>query len=514
MIPKAEMNEAEIRLHYIDPAIFRTWSKDCVRLEFPVHLGRIIVDGKKAKRATVKNPDYVLFHNNAGQWLPLAVVEAKDNNHTVLAGMGQARKYAKMMKAPFAFSSNGDAFAMYDMETGEETTLGNFIPMDQFPSPDELWDRYRREHGITPAAEELLSVPYHYEEDMHEPRYYQWIAINKVIEAIANGRRRLLICLATGTGKTLVAFHIFWRLLAVKRVKRVLFLADRDVLVSDPMLHDFAPFKNRMYRIQNRKMDTNHEVYLSLYHQLKKGEENYYTAYDRDFFDLVIVDECHRGSADEDSSWHEILEYFDSAIQIGMTATPKETKDTSNIEYFGETGDTEPLYTYTLKQGIQDGFLAPYKVIRVNLDIDVNGWRPSPGQYDLDGKLIPDRIYEQEDFDKEIVVAERNRIVAKRITDFLAETDRMAKVILFCHDIPHAERMKAELNNLNNDIVVEHSNYIAQITSGSDDKDQLEFFMGPYEQYPVIAITSKLMSTGVNTQTVNTKPILKSIQKR
>ena len=449
MIDKSQMTEEEIKLNYITPAITATWAKSSIRMEFPVTLGRIVIDGKKARRDKKGVADYLLFHNDSGTWFPLAVIEAKDNNHSVLGGMGQARRYAKAMKVPFAFSSNGDAFAMYDDLTGTETDVSHYIPMDKFPSPDDLWQKYKTESGLSDAAESLLSTPYYYREGMHEPRYYQWIAINKVLRAIADGRKRMLIVLATGTGKTLVAFQIIWRLLAAKKIRRALFLADRDVLISQPMRDDFAPFGKRMFRIENRNMDTTHEVYLSLYHQMKNGEKNFYTAYDRDFFDLVIVDECHRGSADDGSSWHEILEYFSSAIQVGMTATPKETEETSNIEYFGDGVDTKPLYTYSLKQGIQDGFLAPYKVLKVNLDIDINGFRPYPGMLDIFGEPVEDRIYEQKEFDRVIVVPERTATVARRITDFLKETDRFDKAIVFCEDIEHAQRMVTALINEN-----------------------------------------------------------------
>ena len=472
-------------------------------MEFPVTLGRIVIDGKKARRDKKGVADYLLFHNDSGTWFPLAVIEAKDNNHSVLGGMGQARRYAKAMKVPFAFSSNGDAFAMYDDLTGTETDVSHYIPMDKFPSPDDLWQKYKTESGLSDAAESLLSTPYYYREGMHEPRYYQWIAINKVLRAIADGRKRMLIVLATGTGKTLVAFQIIWRLLAAKKIRRALFLADRDVLISQPMRDDFAPFGKRMFRIENRNMDTTHEVYLSLYHQMKNGEKNFYTAYDRDFFDLVIVDECHRGSADDGSSWHEILEYFSSAIQVGMTATPKETEETSNIEYFGDGVDTKPLYTYSLKQGIQDGFLAPYKVLKVNLDIDINGFRPYPGMLDIFGEPVEDRIYEQKEFDRVIVVPERTATVARRITDFLKETDRFDKAIVFCEDIEHAQRMVTALINENNDLysIDGEKPYIVQITSGSEDKIYLDDFTDPHEERPVVAVTSRLMSTGVNSQT-------------
>lgn len=503
MIDKSQMTEEEIKLNYITPAITATWAKSSIRMEFPVTLGRIVIDGKKARRDKKGVADYLLFHNDSGIWFPLAVVEAKDNNHSVLGGMGQARRYAKAMKVPFAFSSNGDAFAMYDDLTGTETDVSHYIPMDKFPSPDDLWQKYKTESGLSDAAESLLSTPYYYREGMHEPRYYQWIAINKVLRAIADGRKRMLIVLATGTGKTLVAFQIIWRLLAAKKIRRALFLADRDVLISQPMRDDFAPFGKKMFRIENRNMDTTHEVYLSLYHQMKNGEKNFYTAYDRDFFDLVIVDECHRGSADDGSSWHEILEYFSSAIQVGMTATPKETEETSNIEYFGDGVDTKPLYTYSLKQGIQDGFLAPYKVLKVNLDIDINGFRPYPGMLDIFGKPVEDRIYEQKEFDRVIVVPERTATVARRITDFLKETDRFDKAIVFCEDIEHAQRMVTALINENNDLysIDGEKPYIVQITSGSEDKIYLDDFTDPHEERPVVAVTSRLMSTGVNSQT-------------
>lgn len=493
MIDKKDMTEEEIKLHFITPAITDKWPMSCIRMEYYFTAGRITIDGRKAKRGEAYKADYMLYYNDISSNFPIAVVEAKDNIHSPLGGLPQAIKYAQAMQIPFAFASNGDSFTMHDRLTGTEI---EDIALEDFPSPDELWRQYRQESGFSDKEESLITVPYYYHEGDHEPRYYQWIAINKVLAGVARGDKRMLIVLATGTGKTLVAFQIIWRLLKAKAVRRVLFLADRDVLVSQPMRDDFAPFGGKMYRIEKREMDTAHEVYLSLYHQLKNGAENFYTAYDRDFFDLVIVDECHRGSANEDSSWHEILEYFDSAIQVGMTATPKETEETSNIEYFGE-----PVYTYSLKQGIDDGFLAPYKVIRVNLDIDINGYRPYPGQVDMNGEPLDDRIYEQKDFDRILVVKERTELVAKRISDFLKETDRMAKTIVFCEDISHAERMRKALVNENNDLVVNEPHYIAQITSGSDEKDLLDDFTDPHESYPVIAVTSKLMSTGVNTQT-------------
>lgn len=493
MIDKSQMTEEEIKLNYITPAILEKWSKTSIRMEYYFTSGRITIDGKKAVRGEANKADYLLYYGDMSNNFPIAIVEAKDNNHSPLGGLPQAIKYAIAMDVPFAFASNGDSFTMHDRITGEETTD---IALDDFPSPDELWRKYRKESGFTDEEETMLSVPYYYHEGDHEPRYYQWIAINRVLAAIARGDKRMLVVLATGTGKTLVAFQIIWRLLKSKKVKRVLFLADRDILVGQPMRDDFSPFGGKMFRIEKREMDTTHEVYLSLYHQMKNGEQNYYTAYDRDFFDLVIVDECHRGSADEGSSWHEILDYFDSAIQVGMTATPIETEQTSNIEYFGE-----PIYTYSLKQGIDDGFLAPYKVIRVNLDIDINGYRPAPGDVDLNGEPLEDRIYEQKDFDRVLVVKERTELVAKRISDYLKENDRYAKTIVFCEDINHAERMRSALSNENKDLIIEEPHYVAQITSGSDEKVLLDDFTDPHEMYPVIAVTSKLMSTGVNSQT-------------
>ncbi|MCD7957192.1 MAG: DEAD/DEAH box helicase family protein [Lachnospiraceae bacterium] len=493
MIDKKDMTEEEIKLNFITPAITKKWPMSCIRMEYYFTKGRIMIDGRKAKRGKANKADYILYYNDISSNFPIAVVEAKDNNHSPLGGLGQAIGYAETMKIPFAFASNGDSFTMHDLLTGTEL---EDIALDDFPSPEELKKQYRQESGFSDKEESMLSVPYYYREGDHEPRYYQWIAINKVLSGIARGDKRMLIVLATGTGKTLVAFQIIWRLLKAKAVRRVLFLADRDVLVSQPMRDDFSPFGGKMFRIEKREMDTAHEVYLSLYHQLKNGAENFYTAYDRDFFDLVIVDECHRGSANDDSSWHEILEYFDSAIQVGMTATPIETKETSNIEYFGE-----PVYTYSLKQGINDGFLAPYKVIRVNLDIDINGYRPYPGQVDINGEPLDDRIYEQKDFDRVLVVRERTELVAKRVSDFLKETDRTAKTIVFCEDIPHAERMRKALVNENSDLVVSEPHYIVQITSGSEEKGFLDDFTDPHEDYPVVAVTSRLMSTGVNTQT-------------
>lgn len=452
--------------------------------------GRIQIEGKKASRKEGKKADYLLYFRPN---FPIAIVEAKDNKHTVLGGMRQAIEYADILKVPFAYSSNGDGFVERDMLTGAERN----ISMDQFPTAEELWARYKAETGMSNAQEILATAPYYYAVGGKVPRYYHAIAINRTLNAIAKGQDRILLVLATGTGKTLVAFQIMYKLLEAKQVRKILFLADRNILVDQSRDNDFKPLDRVMTKIEGHKTDTSYQVYLSLYHQLKDANGEYYKDFEPDFFDLIIVDECHRSSADEKSTWHEILDYFSSAIHIGMTATPKETEDVSNIHYFGE-----PLYTYSLKQGIEDGFLAPYKVIRVNLDIDVNGYRPYPGMVDINGNPVEDRIYEQNDFDRAIVVDERNAIVAQRISEYLRETDPYAKTIVFCVDIPHAERMSQALRKENPDLCLEDIRYVTQITGDNPEgKAQLDNFIDPYEKYPVIAVTSRLMSTGVDAKT-------------
>lgn len=492
MVDKANMTEEEIKLNYITPAITSKWDKSRIRMEYYFTDGRIQIDGKTASRKRGKKADYLLYYKPN---LPIAIVEAKDNKHTVLGGMRQALEYSDMLKVPFAYSSNGDGFAERDMITGAERN----ISMEEFPSPEEMWERYKQEFEINPEQENMALTPYYYQLGGKTPRYYQAIAVNRALDAIAKGQDRILLVLATGTGKTLVAFQIMWRLLETKRVRKILFLADRNILVDQSRDNDFKPLDKVMTKIIGHNTDTSYQVYLSLYHQLKDAHGEYYKDFEPDFFDLIIVDECHRSSADEESSWHEILEYFSSAVHIGMTATPKETEEVSNIHYFGE-----PLYTYSLKQGIDDGFLAPYKVIRVNLDIDINGFRPYPGMVDLNGNLVEDRLYEQRDFDARngIVVEERTKAVAKRISDYLRETDPYSKTIVFCVDIPHAERMSQALRMENPDLCIEDIRYVTQITGDNPEgKAQLDNFIDPYEKYPVIAVTSRLMSTGVDAKT-------------
>ncbi len=492
MIPKTQMNEEEIKLNYITPAILNKWDKSKIRMEMYFTAGRIQIKGNKASRKEGKKADYLLYY---APNVPIAVVEAKDNKHTVLGGMRQAIEYADILKVPFAYSSNGDGFVERNMITGIERN----ISLEEFPTAEELWERYKKDTNMNDKQEDMALVPYYTTNDAKNPRYYQAIAVNRTLDAIAKGQDRILLVLATGTGKTFIAFQIMWRLLQAKRVRRILFLADRNILVDQSRDNDFKPLSKVMTKIEGHNTDTSYQVYLSLYHQLSDAKGDYYKDFDPDFFDLIIVDECHRSSASEESTWHEILEYFKPAVHIGLTATPKETEEVSNINYFGE-----PLYTYSLKQGINDGFLAPYKVMRINLDIDVNGWRPYPGMVDQKGNLIEDRLYEQKDFDSRngIVVEERTKAVAKRVSDYLREIDPYAKTIVFCVDVKHAERMCQSLRNENPELCIEDIRYVTQITGDNPQgKAQLDNFIDPYEKYPVIAVTSRLMSTGVDAKT-------------
>lgn len=404
-------------------------------------------------------------------------------------------KYAKQLDIPFVYSSNGDGFLEHDMSTGKEKEL----KMEEFPSPDELWERYKLSKGINEEQEEVIKQDYFYKLGAKAPRYYQRIAINRTIEAIAKGQNRILLVMATGTGKTYTAFQIIYRLWKARTKKRILFLADRNILVDQTMSNDFKEFEDKMIKINRNKISKAHEIYLGLYQSMTGTEDwqQIFKEYSPDFFDLVIIDECHRGSAREDSAWREILEYFKNATHVGLTATPKETKEVSNIDYFGE-----PVYTYSLKQGIQDGFLAPYKVIRMGLDKDLMGFRPEKDQVDKYGNVIEDREYNVKDYDKNLILEERTKLVAEKITEFLKNTDRFSKTIVFCIDIDHAERMRQELVNLNSDLVKENSKYIMKITG--DDKEgkaQLDNFIAPASKYPVIATTSKLMTTGVDAKT-------------
>ena len=486
------MNESDTRLKLIDPVIKKKWSLKRMTTEYCFTDGEIIVRGHMVARGNKKKADYLLSYTSD---LPIAIVEAKDTDHTVGAGMQQAMGYAQALDIPFAYSTNGYGFLEHDFFTGAERSF----KMDEFPTPDELWVRYRKGKGIADAkTEAAITVPYHYEQGGNRPRYYQRVAVNRTIERVAKGERRILLVMATGTGKTYTAFQIVHRLREMGKARKVLYLADRNVLVDQTKDGDFKPLQKVTTKVEHRKLDPSYEVYFALYQQLvgEDGEE-IFREFDRSFFDLVIVDECHRGSAAEDSAWRKVLEYFDSAVQIGMTATPKETKDVSNIDYFGE-----PAYTYSLKQGIADGFLAPYKVVRPQLNVDVYGYRPGEGAMDDKGQIIEDRVYERNDFDRTMVIDERTKEVAAKVTRFLMETDRLSKTIVFCVDIDHAERMRQALVNANSDIVKDHPNYVMRITGDSKEgKAQLDTFMDVDEPYPTIVTTSKLLTTGVNCKT-------------
>ena len=477
-----------------------------IREEVSFTKGRIIVRGKLVTRGKRKRADYILYYKPN---LPLAVIEAKDNNHAVGDGLQQALEYAATLDIPFVFSSNGDGFVFHD-RTGtsdeRETTLG----LDSFPPPDHLWNRYRAWKGLTPEAEEVVLQDYFEDGGGKTPRYYQVNAINATIEAIARGRNRILLVMATGTGKTYTAFQIIWRLWKAGRKKRVLFLADRNVLIDQTMVNDFRPFGGTMAKLSTRagtiarqgrrRIDTAYEIYLGLYQSLTGPEERQkiFRELSPTFFDLIVIDECHRGSAAEDSAWREILEYFSTATQIGMTATPKETKYVSNIHYFGE-----PVYSYSLKQGIRDGFLAPYKVIKVHIDRDVEGYRPEQGQLDREGNEVEDRIYNLKDFDRRLVLDDRTRLVARKVTEFLKQSrDRFQKTILFCVDQEHAARMRQALINENADLVDGNHRYVMRITgSDTEGQAQLDNFIDPESRYPVLVTTSRLLSTGVDAQT-------------
>lgn len=497
---KKRMTEADIRSKFITPAIVgpggAQWDiMTQVQEEVLITRGRVIVRGRTVRRGDVRKADYIL------SWkpnLPLAVVEAKDNNHGVGDGLVQALEYAEMLDIPFAYSSNGDAFLEHD-RTVTSGPVTREIPLDAFPTPQELWDRYCRAKGLSQSELDVSTQPYYDDGSGKSPRYYQRVAINRTVDAIARGQNRILLVMATGTGKTYTAFQILWRLWKSGHKQRILFLVDRNILADQTRTNDFKPFGGAMTKITNRTVDKSYEIYLCLYQAVTGTEEeqNIYKQFSPDFFQLIVVDECHRGSAADDAAWRRVLEYFRSATQIGLTATPKETDSISNIEYFGE-----PIYTYSLKQGIDDGFLAPYKVIRVGLDKDLDGWRPEAGQTDRYGHLIEDREYNDRDFDRNLILEQRTQTVAARITEFLKSTDRYAKTIVFCENIDHAERMRQALVNLNADLAAADSRYIVRITGDNDEgKGQLENFIDPESPYPVIACTSRLMTTGVDAQT-------------
>ncbi|EFT0131678.1 DEAD/DEAH box helicase family protein [Salmonella enterica] len=490
------LTEADIITKRVMPAILKAgWDNTTqIRQEVKLRDGKVIVRGKVAARRTVKSADIVLYHKLN---MPLAVIEAKANKHEIGKGMQQALGYAHLLDVPFVFATNGDGFIFHDKTaTG---AIEREITLDEFPTPDELWQKYCQWKGYTAAQMPIVTQDYYNDGSEKRLRYYQLQAINKTLEAVSNGQNRLLLVMATGTGKTLTAFHIIWRLWRSGVKKRILFLADRNVLVDQTRLDDFQPFGSAMTKITGRTLDPAFEIHLALYQALTGNEEHQkaFKQVSPDFFDLIIIDECHRGSASEDSAWREILDYFSSATQIGMTATPKETHEVSNSDYFGD-----PIYTYLLKEGIEDGFLAPYKVVRVDIDVDLQGWRPVRGQSDLNGELIDDRIYNQKDFDRTMVIDERTELVAKTITDYLKRTNPMDKTIVFCEDIPHAERMRRALINLNPEMVKRNDKYVMKITGDDEEgKGQLQNFSDKKKEWPVIVTTSELMTTGVNVKT-------------
>ena len=498
MLNKSTLSERDICTKYITPALEKAgWDKNLQILEeVGFTNGRIYVRGKLTARGKRKRADYILYYKTN---IPIAIIEAKDNNHSVRSGIQQALDYANTLDIPFVFSSNGDGFLFHD-KTSNNENLETEIALNDFPSPEELWNKYKNFKGFsTPEVNKIVEQDYYFDSSGRAPRYYQQIAINRTVEAVANGKDRLLLVMATGTGKTYTAFQIIHRLWKSGAKKRILFLADRNALIDQTKRGDFKHFKDKMTVIKNRKIDKSYEVYLALYQGLSGSDEdaNAYKKFSKDFFDLIVIDECHRGSAKEDSAWREILNYFNKATHIGLTATPKETKDVSNIEYFGE-----PIYTYSLKQGIEDGFLAPYRVIRVNLNVDVEGWRPDVGKKDKDGQEVEDRIYNRKDFDRNLVIDERTNIVAKKVTEFLKGYDRYAKTIVFCNDIDHAERMRTALISHNADIAIQNDKYVMQITGDNEEgKRELDNFINPEEKFPVIATTSELMTTGVDAQT-------------
>ncbi len=516
---KKTLSESDICAKYITPAIVQSgWDEiSQIRREVSFTKGRIIVRGKLVTRGKAKRADYILYYKH----LPIALIEAKDNNHSISDGIQQALEYATTLDVPFVFSSNGDGFVFHD-RTGRSAEREATLALNGFPSPSHLWTEYCAWKGLAPAQEQIVLQPYYDDGSGKEPRYYQRNAINATVEVIAKGQNRILLVMATGTGKTYTAFQIIWRLWKAKQKKRILFLADRNVLIDQTMVNDFRPFGAAMAKLstgaktieradgsvetittaldQHRRIDTAYEIYLGLYQAITGPEERekLFREFSPGFFDLIVIDECHRGSAAEDSAWREILEYFSGATQIGLTATPKETEYVSNIHYFGE-----PVYTYTLKQGIRDGFLAPYKVIKVHLDVDVEGYRPRQGETDEYGRQIDDRIYNQKDFDQNLVIDERTKRVAKWVSDYLKQSgDRMQKTIVFCVDTEHAARMRQAFINENQDMVQKNARYVMRITGNdAEGAAQIGNFIDPEAPYPVIVTTSRLLSTGVDAQT-------------
>lgn len=499
-----DLSEEDIKNRFITPALEKSgWSKEQMRMEFPMREnipftdGKVIIKGKTAKRGTRKSADYLLYHHNN---FPIAIVEAKDMNHDVAHGIQQAIDYARILDVPFAYSSNGTGFVEHNMRTGEERELS----IDAFPTAEQLWAIYKNDNAITETVEKVIKEPYFYREGIHKPRYYQRIAINRTVEAVAKGQKRILLVMATGTGKTCTAFQIIHRLYSAREstgIKKILYLADRNILIDQTIQQDFAPFKDKgvLTKVQKGVLDSSYDIFMSLYHQLSGDDDmEVFRQFKPEFFDLVIVDECHRGSAKDNSRWRKILDYFGSAIHIGMTATPKETEDVSNSHYFGE-----PIYTYSLKQGIDDGFLAPYRVLRFGIDKDLEGYIPEQGKIDVYGQEIEQKVYTSKDFDRNLVIDQRTETVAKRITEYLKQNDRYAKTIVFCVDEDHALRMRQALINENKDLVAINDKYIMRIT-GSDQlgKQQLDNFIDNNCKYPTIVTTSELLSTGVDTKMV------------
>ncbi|MGG5598183.1 EcoAI/FtnUII family type I restriction enzme subunit R [Myroides sp. C8-3] len=494
---KKSLSERDICSKYITPAIENAgWDRMTqYREEVNFTDGKIQVRGKLTARGKRKRADYILYYKPN---IPIAIIEVKDNNHSIGAGMQQALNYADILNIPFVFTSNGDRFIFHDKSNLQQ--LETEIELSNFPSPEVLWDKYLTFKGLkSEKAKEIVEQEYFFDGSGRLPRYYQQNAVNMTLEAIAKGQDRILLVMATGTGKTYTAFQIAHRLWKSKTKKRILFLADRNALIDQTKRGDFKHFRDKMTIVKKRQVDKSYEVYLAIYQGLtgSQEEQNIFRQFSEDFFDLIIIDECHRGSAKEDSAWREVLNHFKSATQIGLTATPKENDTTSNSEYFGD-----PVYTYTLKQGIEDGFLAPYQVIRIGIDIDLEGWRPDKDKTDKDGNIIEDRIYNRKDYDRNLVIDERTNVVAKKITEFLKNTNRMNKTIVFCRDVDHAERMRLALVNLNADLVAKNRKYVMRITGDNEEgKNELDNFIDPEQSYPVITTTSELMTTGVDAQT-------------
>lgn len=497
---KKELSEADICNLFITPAIQNAgWDPiKQIRWEVTLTPGPVVVRGNMSSRNKKKKKfaDYILSWEPG---VPVAVVEAKDNKHTVSHGIQQALGYAEILEVPSSFSSNGDAFAAHNKVPAAGEDIEMEFPLKSFPQPLELWKRYKTFHGIEDAAERLVVQPYYEDLSGKEPRYYQVDAINRTVEAVASGQRRVLLVMATGTGKTYTTFQIIWRLWKAGVVKRVLFLVDRNILVDQTLVNDFKPFGSVMTKIKNRKIDPSYEVYLGLYQAITgpDEEDKIFKNVSREFFDMVVIDECHRGSAADDSAWREILEYFSGAVQVGLTATPKETKYVSNLTYFGE-----PVYTYSLKQGIADGFLAPYKVVRIDIDKDIHGWTPPPGMKDDLGQGIEQREYNQRDMDRILVLNQRTKLVANRVMQYLLATDPYSKTIIFCEDIDHAERMRAAIVNAAGQLALDNPKYVMRITGDSvEGKAELDNFIDPESKFPVIATTSELLTTGVDAKT-------------